>query len=37
MVGIVAHQLLAVTVLITVCTTLITPFLINLTFKETVS
>jgi Kef-type K+ transport system membrane component KefB len=35
LVGIVAHQLLAVTVLITVCTTLITPFLINLTFKGT--
>jgi Kef-type K+ transport system membrane component KefB len=37
MVGNVAHQLLAVTVLITVCTTLITPFLINRTFKETKS
>ncbi len=37
LIGNVAHQLLAVTVLITVCTTLITPFLINRTFKETKS
>ena len=37
LVGNAAHQLLAVTVLITVCTTLITPFLINRTFKETIS
>jgi Kef-type K+ transport system membrane component KefB len=36
-VGIVAHQLLAVTVLLTVCTTLITPLLINVAFKETPS
>ena len=35
--GTVAHQLLAVTVLLTVCTTLITPILINFTFKETPS
>jgi Kef-type K+ transport system membrane component KefB len=35
--GAVANQLLAVTVLLTVCTTLITPVLINLAFKETPS
>jgi len=33
-VGIAANQLLAISVLITVCTTLITPVLINITFKE---
>lgn len=33
-VGIVSHQLLAVTVLITISTTLITPLLINVSFKE---
>ncbi|HMA83458.1 MAG TPA: cation:proton antiporter [Candidatus Thermoplasmatota archaeon] len=33
-VGIVANQLLAISVLITVCTTLITPILINITFKD---
>jgi Kef-type K+ transport system membrane component KefB len=35
--GLVANQLLAVTVLITICTTLITPLLINLSFKGDVS
>jgi len=34
-IGIVAHQLLAVTVLITISTTLITPLLINVAFKTT--
>lgn len=33
-VGIIAHQLLAVTVLLTICTTLITPLLINITFQN---
>ncbi|MBS3801675.1 MAG: cation:proton antiporter [Candidatus Thermoplasmatota archaeon] len=33
-VGVAANQLLAISVLITVCTTLITPVLINITFKE---
>jgi len=35
--GIVGHQLLAVTVLLTVCTTLITPVLINITFRDDTS
>ncbi len=37
LVGVIANQLLAVTVLIAVSTTLITPFLINLTFKKSSS
>lgn len=36
-VGVVANQLLAISVLLTVCTTLITPILINITFKESLS
>ena len=36
-VGVVANQLLAISVLLTVCTTLITPILINITFKESPS
>jgi Kef-type K+ transport system membrane component KefB len=35
--GVVANQLLAISVIITVCTTLITPLLINATFKESKS
>jgi Kef-type K+ transport system membrane component KefB len=36
-VGVAANQLLAISVLITICTTLITPILINATFKESKS
>ena len=36
-VGVAANQLLAISVLITICTTLITPLLINATFRESKS